>query len=184
MKRILIFGGPGVGATTLGRELAARLSLSHFDLRKIFSVREDHYLPVPQDEEEQRNLEVNLSQNPGWILCGPICQWGENLTSLLDLVVFLRLPRRVRLERLKLREIQERGENCLKEGMREFRVFNRFMYSAGQYDQAGPGRDSKILHDIWLSKLQVPILRLEEDAPVQDWVEKVVFKVNNGQLFT
>jgi len=177
MKRILIFGGPGAGANSLARELAEQLRLTHFDLREIFTERQDHYLPVAKNEDEQKDFENRLNETPGWVLSGPICQWGENLTPLLEFVVFLKIARKIRLERWKGREILSRGENCLQEGSREFRIFNRFMYSAGQYDQAGPGRDSKIQHEIWLSKIQTPVLKLEGDASVQEWAERILEKI-------
>lgn len=108
-----------------------------------------------------------------WILSGAVCGWGDGLRPLFDLVIFLGLPPEIRLDRLRAREYERYGDHILPGGSK-YEAYQTFMEWAALYDVAGVEVRSKVLHEEWMSALECPILRIEEDLSVGERVEIVL----------
>ena len=104
-RRIHILGASGSGATTFGQAVAGALSIPHHDTDDYF------WLPTEPPFTDKRPVDDRLRlmaemfvPRVDWVLSGSLTGWGDPLIPLFDLVVFLRVPREVRLERLRRRE--------------------------------------------------------------------------------
>jgi adenylate kinase family enzyme len=170
-----IVGASGSGTTTLGRALARSLDCPHFDT--------DDYFWLPTDppftdrrpaSERHARLEADLSRHAGWVLSGSLCGWGDVFIPRFDLVVFLSLPREIRLARLREREVQRYGVAAIAPGGPLRGAHEAFMTWAAAYDDGGPEIRSRRLHEVWLTALPCPVLRPPAVDPVDVLVAQTV----------
>ncbi|MNC50098.1 hypothetical protein D3C75_993190 [compost metagenome] len=170
-SRIHIMGASGAGTSILGRALAEHLPHVHLDSDDYFW--EHKYTQQTQITERLRAIGSDLDLQEPYILSGAVCGWGDGLRPRFDLVVFLWIPPEIRLERLRKREYERYGADSLPGGSM-FQEVQTFMDWAALYDTAGPEVRSRVLHEEWMSRLQCPVLRLEEDLTVDARVEAVL----------
>lgn len=167
-RRIHIMGASGSGTTTLGRALAAHLSIPHFDTDDYFWIQ----TPIPYtrkrpEPELLAMLGADLARPRAWVLSGSLCDWGDPLVPLFTLVVFLWLPADLRLSRLKEREIARYGAAALAPGGWFHQNHVDFMAYAASYDGGGLDIRSRRLHDQWLARLPCPVLRIETPSTTE-----------------
>ncbi len=177
---IHIVGASGSGTTTLGRALAARLSVPHFD--------SDDFLWLPSDPpfqnlrpmpERQDKLALALDgAGNGWVLSGALTRWGDPFIARFDLVVFLTLRADVRLARLKQREVERYGADAIVLGGALHKMHTEFLTWAARYEEGGLDVRSRALHEAWLACLACPVLRLDS----RESVEALVAAVLRGPL--
>lgn len=171
MKKIHILGASGVGTSTLGAALSEVLPHTHMDT-------DDYYWLTKYTEQRQisvriATLQQDLSLHNNWVLTGSLCGWGNVFKNNFDLVIFLWISEKIRLERLKQREFQRYGSEILPGG-RKYEDSQKFLAWASLYDHAGKEVRSKALHEQWLQDLPCPVLRIEGDYSVQERVTMVL----------
>lgn len=161
--RIHITGASGSGTTTLGAALAQDLWLRHLDADGYY------WLPGPPPFTTKRpaaerlaRLRRDLGESQRVVVSGSICGWGLEVEDAFDLVVFLRLPAQLRVERLRRREIERHGA-----------ADPAFLTWAAQYDEGPPEGRSLAKHEAWLAQRACPVLRLQQDESVAERVAQV-----------
>ncbi len=164
MRKILITGASGAGTTTLGRALAARLTLAFFDADDYF------WLPTtpPYQKPVERTLRLEailakLRAHSEWVLSGSVVNWGETLEDMFTLIVFRTVPKELRLARLVGREIARSGAPK-----------PEFIEWATRYDEGDLQVRSRALHEKWLSERKCAILRVDGDLAVDECVAQIV----------
>jgi adenylate kinase family enzyme len=173
-QRILIFGASGVGTTTLGRLLAKRLNIPHYDTDDYFWIKTS--VPFTERREVNQRIELlktDLQNHPSWIISGSLCGWGDFVIPMFTLAVFLCIPQEQRMERLQSREIQRYGLEAISPGGWFYEHHEEFIAWAAKYDTAGTDMRSKATHEQWISKLSCKVLRIEGLFSVQELVNKV-----------
>ena len=171
IRRIHIMGASGSGTSTLGEELSTVLPHVHLDSDDYFW---EHKFTVQTDVNERLSrIKRDLSANEPWILSGAVCGWGDGLRPFFDLVIFLRIPHDLRLERLRAREYARYGDE-IHPGGSKYEATQTFLEWASLYDKAGVEVRSKVLHEQWMSELECPILRIEGDYTVIERVQTVL----------
>ena len=120
VRRVHVTGASGAGVTTLGRALADRLSVPHFDTDDFYWLPSEPPFQHKRDSPDRLRLlgEALGRTTGGWVLSGSLDGWGDPLTPTFDLVVFLLVPTGERLDRLRRRERQRYGEEALEPGGR------------------------------------------------------------------
>ena len=109
--RVHLVGASGSGTTTLGRALAARRGIPHFDTDDYFWLpSEPPFQHIRERGERQGRLGAALRAQPDWVLSGSLCGWGDIFIPLFGLVVFLWVPPDVRIARLRARERARYGD--------------------------------------------------------------------------
>jgi adenylate kinase family enzyme len=98
-RRIVIKGTSGVGKTTFGAELAARLGVSFIELDAL------HHGPnwsAPPDDVFRDRVRVAMEAAPdGWVIDGSYdTKLGDTVLGAADTIVWLDLPLRVMFPRL------------------------------------------------------------------------------------
>ena len=179
-QRIHIFGASGSGTTTLAAALSAHIGCPHFDADQYFWIPTDPPFQQKRERTERvRMLLADMLPHSAWVLSGSICGWDEEITPMFDFAVFLWIPPEVRMSRLKKREIERYGKEVAKPlgiwapGTAEFLAW------AAQYDEAGSGMRSRLLHENWMQTLHCPVLRLEGDITVDERIGKVMKAVGS-----
>lgn len=177
IKRIHILGASASGTTTLAKALSEETGYCHFDTDEYFWIPTD--VPFTQKrniEERQELLKSDLGNTSEWILSGSLCGWGDIFIPYFELVVYLSLPKEVRIKRLIERERQRYGTEIERDGTM-YKSHNDFLEWASQYDEAGAHMRSKMLHDIWISKLPCPVLKVEGDKTVKERLNSVLRRI-------
>ncbi len=167
-------GAAGSGVSTLGRALAQRIGGQHFDT--------DDFCWLPTDPPFRKQREISerlkllgdaLSGLDRWVLSGPLTGWGEALVPLLDLIVFLHAPTEVRLRRLQARE-RERYGDALDPGGEMHQQHQAFLAWATGYDEGYSEPRTLRTHEVWLSALSCPVLRLGGVLPTEEQVRQTL----------
>jgi adenylate kinase family enzyme len=173
--RVHFTGASGSGTTTLGRALAVRENLTHFET--------DDYLWEPTDppyqrlrpkDERVRLLQAELEATSGWVLSGSLARWGDALIPHFQLVVLLLAPAELRLSRLRERELKRFGAEALAPGGVMHRNHIEFMDWASRYDDGDDSMRSRRLHDAWLSGLPCQTMQIDGSRPVEALVDQVL----------
>ncbi|MGE5639920.1 MAG: hypothetical protein ACM30H_07480 [Clostridia bacterium] len=159
--RILVTGASGSGTTTLGRALADESDAAFFDVDDYYWLPTEVPYQEERDPKERLSLLVgDLAQVPRAVVSGSIVNWGHELEDSFSLIVFLTMPRVLRLARLREREVARFG-----------RADEQFMEAAAQYDEGSLDLNSRLGDERWLAARSCPILRIDGDVSV---VERVV----------
>ena len=174
LRRVGITGASGCGVTTLGGALAERLGAVHIDADDHFWVATDPPYRVKREVPERlAGIRAEQARTGRWVLSGTLDGWAEPVSRGAELIVFLRVPTQVRLERLRRRERARFGDALLPGGpMHE--THREFIEWASHYEDASlPGRNLP-RHEDWLAGLGQPVLRLDGTRPVAELVEAVL----------
>jgi adenylate kinase family enzyme len=174
-RRIHIVGASGAGVTTLGRMLAAALAAPHHDT-------DDYYWhPTAPPYREKRDVADRLRlmreiflDRPDWVLSGSLDDWGGPIVPLFDLVVFMRVPTEVRLQRLRDREARRFGRAATSPGCWRHKETEEFIEWASHYDDGTREGRNLARHLKWLDTLTCRVLRLDAARPVRDLVEQAI----------
>ncbi len=164
MKRIHIFGASGSGTTTLASKIAAKHGHQHLDTDNYY------WLPTDPPFRERRPSELRLTllreamqRTNSWVSSGSLAGWGDPLIPEFQLVIFLLVPTEVRMRRLRAREIERYGHLANPD----------FLEWANKYDTGGFEMRSRVVHEAWLAKIPSPVLRLEGDRPIDEWLSRI-----------
>jgi len=173
MTRIHVLGASGAGTTTLGVALAAATGARHVDSDDIYWIPSDPPFAMARPLEERRCLLMNrLPADGAWVFSGSAMKWGEPAEPLYQLVVFLTVDPKLRMERIVQREHERYGARIAPGGDMH-QTSRAFLNWARAYDTAGPEQRSRASHEAWLAGGQWPILRLDSARPVEHLVEDV-----------
>jgi len=177
--RILLFGAPGAGVTTLGRALAGRLGYAFFDTDDYYWFTDD---PLPyrrkrNPEHRLRLLTDDLDRaGDSYVVSGALLGWGDALLPRFDAVVYRVLPEQIRLERIRQRETVRYGAERLAPGGDLHVVFEKFLQWAAGYDHApASSLRGRLAETAWLEQAcGVPVLPLHDDLPVEELLARLV----------
>ncbi|HYF81876.1 MAG TPA: AAA family ATPase [Clostridia bacterium] len=182
IKRIHIIGASGSGTSTLGRALAENLGYKHFDTDDYFWLSKPPLFTQKRERtDRQELLRMDLDKYESWILTGTLCGWGDIFIPYFDLVVYLWVPKDIRIKRLIERERQRYGSDIEPGGSR-YESYQNFIEWASKYDEAGLDMRSRALHEYWMSTLTCPTLRIEGDFTVEERIEAVLKKVTQNNF--
>ncbi|SEO23428.1 Adenylate kinase [Rhodospirillales bacterium URHD0017] len=181
MARLHILGASGAGTTTLGAALADRLACPHIDADSLFWLPTEPPFTTKRPKDDRQALLLRLLPAAGrWVFSGSAPEWATPIEPFYDLVVFLRLDPKVRVERLRRREAARYG-NRIEAGGDMAAASAAFLAWAEAYDVAGAEQRSLSGHETWLATLKVPVLRLDSAMPLADLVFAVLSKLNGRQ---
>ena len=176
ISRIHMLGAPGAGVTTLGRSLAECLNIRHFDTDDFHWFTEDAlpYRRRRNPEHRRKLLTESLDAQDSWVLSGSLCGWGDVFVPRFQVIVYCWLPVETRLMRIRERELARYGPDRLASGGDLHAVFEKFCTWASDYDKDSGNIRSRAHELEWLQNLPCPVLRLEEEMPLEESVAIIV----------
>jgi adenylate kinase family enzyme len=172
-RRLHIVGASGSGTTTLGQALATALGYRQFDADSYYWLPTQPPFKEKRDKAERLRLLLgDLSSCDRSIVSGSVVGWGEELESGFDLIVFLSIPRALRLARLRNRELLRYGS-----------INEEFITWAAGYDDdiPQPVTRNRRRHEAWLAARSCSILRLDGDLTVPERVAEVLAHGQSAQ---
>ena len=179
--KVLLFGASGSGTTTLGIEIEKRINFKHLDV-------DDYYwknTPFPFAEKiplaiRNKNLTADFVKVDDVIVSGSLVGWGKEWQTAFDLVVFIRLENKERMERLKKREIERYG-NKLMTDERIQQNSKAFLEWANQYENPNfKGRSLKV-HNDWIELLNCTVLRLDGKTTLNENTERIMKEIKKQE---
>ena len=174
INHIHILGASGSGTTTLARALANSMGYEHYDSDNFFWLPTTPPFQKKRElPERQRLLLEALQSCRAWTLSGSLCGWGDFTIPMFDLVVFLYLPKEIRLERLIKRETERYGPDIRLPKHPRHEAHKVFLQWAAAYDEGGLDMRSKSTHEKWLSSLPCPLLRIEGEISVESSLDLI-----------
>jgi adenylate kinase family enzyme len=172
--RINIIGASGVGKTTLGRALAERLGISHFDADAYYHLPTDPPFRKQRSPEERcALLERDLSAIDGWVLTGGAGTWKPAPALRYTLHVFLWLPSELRIERLMRRERELYGNRILPGGDMAGDHAAFVAWTRGYDDSTAEGTNTLACHEELLRSATCPVLRLSGPLTEEEALRRV-----------
>ncbi len=181
MRRIVVVGCPGSGKSTIARELAEELGLTHIELDALF--HQPDWTAAPNDQF-QASLRVAMDEadetTDGWVMCGNYNrQTGGIHHERADTVLWLDLPKPVIMGRVILRTLR-RGvtKEVLWNGNREpLSNFYRWdpekniiRWAWVHFDKYRSQYAAKLAGDDWAN---LSVHRLRSKAEVASWLALV-----------
>lgn len=169
-SRVHVTGASGSGTTTLGRALADHWSVPHADSDDYF------WVPSAPPFVERRPEAVRLAlmravfvPREAWVLSGSVMGWGESIIAEGDAVVFLTLDPDERLRRLEAREVHRRAGPDF-----DATAWSDFLDWAKGYDDPAFDGRSRVAHEAWLARVDLPVLRLGSGPTVTELRDAVL----------
>ena len=173
--RIHVIGASGAGVTSLGRALADSLALPHHDTDDYF------WRPTTPPYREKREVADRLRlmrevflDRADWVLSGSVEGWGDSIIPLLDLVVFISAPTKVRLQRLRDREARHFGADAVAPGGWRHEETEEFIEWASHYDDGSREGKNLARHQAWLALLPCRTIHLDGTRPTHDLANDVI----------
>jgi len=159
-RRVHIFGASGSGTTTIAEAVSEKLGYKHFDTDSYYWYpTDDPFTNARPIEERLRLMNADLLNQDRWVLSGSLDGWGNSLIPLFELVVFVYVPKDVRVERLKLREKERYGDEVLYGGGR-YESTKEFIDWAAGYDSGLFTGRSLPRHEKWMEGLSCKIIKI------------------------
>lgn len=160
---ILICGLNGAGKSTLGRALAQHCDLRFIDNEDLyFSKNDPAYLYATErsrQEVEQLLLEEMNASRKGFVFTSVKGDYSQAAINRFSCSVWVRIPRELRLERVRNRSFQKFGDRMLPGGdlhEQEERFFS--------FVQARPEN----LVEEWLRTVSFPVIPVDGTKPVEE----------------
>lgn len=176
-------GASCAGSTTLGNALSEQSGLPYFDTDDFFWEKSEVPYTVRRDAPTRsRMLQEAISLSEDCVVGGSLISWGEQWLTTFDLVVFLYVPKEVRMERLVQRELERYGDIIYTDPERN-RLFREFYDWASKYDDRGfTGRNVGI-HEEWLRKLSCRVIEIRGDTTLEQRLKMVSALVDTGYRY-
>jgi adenylate kinase family enzyme len=178
--RIHIFGASGSGVTTLGNTLSEYLGIPYFDSDDFFWEKTKIPFTSKRDPDKRNQIIKRLLNiTPEWIYGGSSWSWGNGIFPEFSLVVFLKMPKEVRMKRLLAREYLRYGDIINTDPIRKQNSDGFFAWASDYDDCTGiAGRNIKV-HEAWIEEIQSPILKLDGDLSVNQRVQRIMDEIKN-----
>ena len=178
-RGIILFGGMGVGDTTLGKAVAEAFGWPHIDLDDYIWLWDTPmpFMKIRPRDEKIALLTEAISHRPHFVMSGSMFSFRKVFEPYFDLAVFLTAPAQVRAERIRKRELTRWGARVLPGGdmyEAEGSIHKDYMACVRRYDEGPEELFSLAQHEKWIRELPCPVLRLDGTRPVEENVVRVI----------
>ena len=159
---ILMCGLNGVGKSTLGKALAERLGFHFIDNEDLYFPKTDPENPYasPRGREEVEKLLFDeIAAHENFVFTSVKGDYGEADQPFFQYVVYIAVPRKLRLQRVKERSLQRFGSRMLPGG-------DLYRQEASFLDFVASRPEDSVLK--WLEPLSCPVIRVDGTKPVEE----------------
>jgi adenylate kinase family enzyme len=174
MYRIHILGASGSGVSTLGDRLNQILSIPVFDCDTYYWEKTDPpFLKATPIPDRQNALLNDMKPFKSWICSGSMDSWSQPFENLFTHIVFLYVPKEIRINRLRERE-RKRWGNRIADCGDMYDEHEKFISWASQYDEGVRSGRSLPRHMDWLARQKAPLFKIEGIFSPEDTVQQTL----------
>ena len=171
---ILVCGLNGTGKSTLGRILAARLGYAFIDNEDLYFPKADPaymFSGARSREEVIRLLEEKTAGNSRFVFAAVTGDYGDKLTALLDHIVLMDVPKKIRSRRVRDRSREKFGDRILPGGD----LFEK----ENAWFRLTESRPEDYVTK-WLETMDCPVIRIDGTLPVEENVDYLLSVLPEG----
>lgn len=176
--KIQIIGGSGTGKSTLAKFISEKENIKWIDTDS-YLWKDDSFTENNPIEKRIELYQNDMKSNSSYIASGSIFYWCPNGFSNRDLLIFLSLDEKVRMERLRNREIERNKLNQMwldenGEYTNDFIEWCKTYLSEEDKSMAGTYAEQSYQMEISKS----PVLKLESSRPVEELYTEILNRLN------
>lgn len=165
-RGIIVFGANGAGKSTLGRELARVLDFKYMDIEDYYFIKSEIPYTIQRERQECIDFMVsNIEKHGSFVLSAVTGDFGEEISSMYRLAVFLSVPLEVRIERVKQRSDNQYGKRICPGGD---------MYEQQLKFVDFVAKRSLLKMEQWAQTLVCPVIQLDGTNLISDNVKTVI----------
>lgn len=165
---IVICGLNGAGKSRLGKVLAERLHFHFIDAEDLYFPTAHIYADPRTHEDAEKILLNEIKKHQNFVFACVKGDHGEAVYPLFQYAVWMDVPQKIRMERVKDRSFQQFGNRMLPGGdlyEQEERFFA--LVRSRTEDTAKK----------WVRSLHCPIIRIDETKPVEENVNFIILQM-------
>ena len=162
---ILLCGLNGVGKSSIGRMLAKRMSYQFIDNEDLYFPKNDklYMFSNPRSKEEVIHiLEEKISKEDKFIFAAVKGNYGEKFLAQIDYVILVDVPKKIRMDRVKMRSAQKFGDRILADG--------DLAEKENAWFSLVNSRPENYVTE-WLEMVKCPIIRIDGTLPIEENVD-------------
>lgn len=166
--KIIICGLNGAGKSTLGRALADRTGWVFKDVEDYYFPKNDPTYPYATqrtEEEIAKLLYTDLCQNDNIIFAGVRGNYSPEIATMFTNAVFVKVPKEIRMERVRSRAFNKFGDRVLQGG-------DLYEREKAFYDIIEK-RTDEVVTD-WLETLNIPVIAIDGRKPIEENVDLIL----------
>ncbi|UWG97534.1 MAG: AAA family ATPase [Candidatus Dehalobacter alkaniphilus] len=165
-RGIIVFGANGSGKSSLGRELARVLGFKNMDIEDYHFVKSGIPYTVERTREDCLNLMLSdIKEYRLFVISAVTGNFGEEISSMYELAVFMSAPLEIRIERIKQRACEQHGER-IREGGDMYEQHLKFVDFVESRSLSKIGQ--------WAETLVCPIIHVDGTKPISENAEMIV----------
>ena len=171
-KGIIVCGLNGSGKSTLGKALADKLKYRFIDNENLFFNREKETDPFenPLSKIEAiKRLEKEIDEHGDFIFASVKGDYGEKAVSLYEYAVYIKVPKNIRMERIRNRSFKKFGSRMLAGG-------DLYEKEEAFFKMAEEREEGYV--ENWLSTLTCPVITVDGRKTTEENIELVVKEIN------
>lgn len=166
--KIIICGLNGAGKSTLGRVLADRTGWVFKDVEDYYFPKNDPSYPYATqrtEEEIVKLLHTDLCQNDNIIFAGVRGNYSSEIAAMFTNAVFIKVPKEIRMERVRSRAFNKFGNRVLQGG-------DLYERENAFYDIIEKRTDEVVTK--WLKTLNIPVITIDGQKPIEENVDLIL----------
>lgn len=168
---IAIVGANGSGKTTLGKHLAGLIGYKHMDVEAYYFKESAIPYANPRTREEVQELMLtDIKKYNHFVLSSVNCDYGREINSFYNCVIYIKVPLDIRLERVRKRSVDKFGIRVL-EGGDMYEQEHKF------FDFVASRTMDKT--DTWLQSIECPIIYIDGTETITKNAEMLKEKIKN-----
>lgn len=169
IRGICICGLNGSGKTTLAASLSRSLNYKLMDIEDYYFLPSDVPYSRPRTKEEVIPLVLeDIHENPCFVFASVKGDMTHEINAKYDLVVYLDVPKEIRMERIKKRAFDKFGDRVLIGG-------DMYEQEEAFFKMASERDDTAI--KAWLDTLPCKVLRLDGTKDINDNVKMILEEI-------
>lgn len=171
MAGIIVCGMNGAGKSTLGKALAERLNYNFIDNEDLYFPKTDpDYIYASQRtrEEVEKLLLEEIRTHNNFVFVSVKGDYGETACSFFRYAVLIKVPRDIRLQRVRDRSFGKFGERMLEGGDLYEREESFFEFVRSRPEDTV---------EKWIGTVKIPVIQIDGTKPIEENIELIIERI-------
>lgn len=167
-KKIIICGGNGSGKSTLGYAFSQQTGIPFFDVEDYYfpdKTKEYKYDLVRSKEQVKKLLYDDIVSSDNFMFAAVKPDYGPEINKLYTHVIYINVPKHVRIERVKKRSYEKFGSKIMPGG-------ELFEKEKAFFQMVQNRSDIEVKE--WLNNLNIPVIEIDGTRAISENIEFLI----------